>query len=520
VNLSADNDLQWQRLLKALDPHQPPAINPIQNLALAVTEPSASLVAPGWHPQGSVWLALGLLGVILLAGLIFLLLSDWPVLGGTVSAMVGAFAFILGLMGLREDKDFFQRLSHFLGKSHPAQAMIAAALVAGIILWGVVGRPKVVRVVCGDLGCKPPGVLRLGIGEFKNLTPNATKLGLIWTEGTGDVLRQKLSEVPSLQVINVASPQVLEETKRDLDYWIDGQFRLVDQAELISRLSARGGRYLSPDVRVTGKPADSLENISALQNKLTLALLPRLGVMVDPALAEALANTPTGNLGALELNNEGVDLIKLGDYPAAEAKFRAALSLDPNYGAAYSNLGFTLANQGEYDAAVVAYQAAIERLPGYAPFHYNLGNLYAQMGNTDRALASLQEAIGLDPGYVQAYNELGNVYIELEQWPDARRKLERGLELDATFAPLHKNLGRVALAQGKPDEAIASLQTALQLYEGKPLEAIYWLAEAHAAAGDETAACQQLAAYWALDPNRIQQWAPAAADLAARLGCP
>ena len=44
-------------------------------------------------------------------------------------------------------------------------------------------------------------------------------------------------------------------------------------------------------------------------------------------------------------------------------------------------------------------------------------------------------------------------------------------------------LGRVALAQGRPDEAIASLQTALQLYEGKPLEAIYWLAEAHAAWG-------------------------------------
>ena len=52
------------------------------------------------------------------------------------------------------------------------------------------------------------------------------------------------------------------------------------------------------------------------------------------------------------------------------------------------------------------------------------------------------------------------------------------------------------------------------------MEATYWLAEAQAAAGDTAAACQQLAAYWALDPNRISQWAPAALELAARLACP
>jgi tetratricopeptide (TPR) repeat protein len=89
-----------------------------------------------------------------------------------------------------------------------------------------------------------------------------------------------------------------------------------------------------------------------------------------------------------------------------------------------------------------------------------------------------------------------------------------------SFAPLYKNLGRVALAQGRMDEAIASLEEAIRRYEEKPLEPIYWLAEAQAAAGDMAVACQQLAAYWVLDPNRISQWAPAAMDLAARLACP
>ena len=35
----------------------------------------------------------------------------------------------------------------------------------------------------------------------------------------------------------------------------------------------------------------------------------------------------------------------------------------------------------------------------------------------------------------------------------------------------------------------------------------------------EARGCQQLAAYWALDPDRISQWAAKAADLSARLGC-
>jgi tetratricopeptide (TPR) repeat protein len=469
---------------------------------------------------GTAWLAAGLLGVVLLAGLVFLLLYDWPALGGTVGAMMGAFTFVLGLLGLREDKDFFQRLSHFLGKSHPAQAVMAGVLAAGIILWVIVGRPKMVEVVCGPLGCRPAGVQRLAIGEFKNLTPDRTELDDVWTEGTREMLIQKLGQVPSLQLINEASPQTTEKVKRDLDYWIEGQFQVVDRAELRSRLSRRGGEYLSPDVRVEGEATETLANITSLQNALALALLPRLGIEPEPALAETLRNTPTGDVEALALNNEGVELIRAQDYPAAESKFRAALSLDPGFSVAHANLGFALAEQGDYDGAIVSYQAAIEHLPYYAVFRYNLGNLYLRLGRTEGALLSLQEAVRLDPGYVHAYNELGNVYILREQWADAREALEKGLALDPSFAPLHKNLARVALAQGKTKEAIDLLGTALQLYQEKPLEATYLLAMAYAQAGQEAKACQQLAAYWVLDPNRISEWALDAEDLENQLGCP
>lgn len=520
VDLTADDEVQWQRLIRSVDPNRPLTANPIQNLAIAVTGPSASLAAPGWHPQGSLWLAAGLLGIILLAGLLFLLLYDWPALSATVSAMVGAFVFLLGLLGLREDKDFFQRLSHFLGKSRPAQAFMAIVLVTSISLWGVVGRPKVEAVRCGDLGCKPPGVKRLVFGEFKNLTPDRTELDLIWTEGTKKALMAKLGWIDSLQVFDADNFRVEERTKIESDVGIEGSFQILGRAELYARLSGPGGMYLSPDEHVDREPADTLTNTLALQNDLAFTLLKRLGVEVDPMLKNKIENTPTDSPNALELNNQGVDLIKSGDFVAAESKFRAALKQDANYGEAYSNLGSALASQGKYDAAIAAYQTAIERLPRYPYFPYNLGNLYLLLGRTDEALSSLEKAISLDPSYVQAYNELGNAYILREEWVNARRALEKGLAWNYYFAPLHKNLGRVALEQGRTDEAIASLERAKQLDEGKPLEATYWLAEAQAAAGDTAKACQQLAVYRDLDPNSISQWAPAVMDLAVRLACP
>ncbi|GAG12576.1 unnamed protein product, partial [marine sediment metagenome] len=197
--------------------------------------------------QGSAWLGLGLIGVVLLVGFIYLMLYDFPALRETASVIVSAIVFLFGLLGIREDRDFFQRLSHFLGQSRIGKAGMVATFALSLVLWGVLGRPKLQDVVCGALGCKSADVQRLAIGEFTNMTPENTEFDLLWTEGTRDVLIQKLSQVPTLQLINEASPQVTEKVKRELDFWIEGQFLKIDRAELRSRLSSRGGEYISPD---------------------------------------------------------------------------------------------------------------------------------------------------------------------------------------------------------------------------------------------------------------------------------
>ncbi|WP_343410541.1 toll/interleukin-1 receptor domain-containing protein [Candidatus Amarolinea dominans] len=115
VDLTAGSEVQWQRLLRALDPNQPPAANPIQNLALAITESAAPTAAPGWHPLGSAWLAAGLIGVVLLVGLVNLLLSEWPILQNTASIMAGVAVLLFGWLGLRRPR-FFPAFELFPGQ--------------------------------------------------------------------------------------------------------------------------------------------------------------------------------------------------------------------------------------------------------------------------------------------------------------------------------------------------------------------------------------------------------------------
>jgi tetratricopeptide (TPR) repeat protein len=492
----------------------------IHKLVLNIAKPTASEPEPGWHPVGSAWLALGLVGVILVMGLVYLMLYDFPALRETASFMVGAVVFVLGLMGLREDRRFFQRLSHFFSQARAAQVGTAALLVVSLLLWSFVGRPKLVAVMCGPLGCKPSGVRRYSLAQFDNRSPRATELGKQWTDGTRDALIQKLGQVEQLQFITVDIPVASERVNRELDYWVEGWFEMSDRALLTSRVSGRGGLYLPPDVEVQGEPSDTLANIASMRSELALALLPRLGIEVDAALEETVRSTPTDSPQAMELNNEGVSLASRGDYAAAEAKFRAALKLDPDYSVGYANLADVLASQGRQKAAVSAYKAAIEHLPNYAPFHYNLGNLYSLLGRADEATLALEEALRLDPAYVQARNELGNVFIQQGKWEGARQELERARDLDWSFAASHKNLGRVAIEQGHADRAIESLRTAISLYEEKPVEATYLLAEAYAKAGKEAEACRQISAYWDLDPHGISEWAPATRSLAERIRCP
>jgi tetratricopeptide (TPR) repeat protein len=225
----------------------------------------------------------------------------------------------------------------------------------------------------------------------------------------------------------------------------------------------------------------------------------------------------------LRRTNEGIGLLNLGKKEDARKAFRSALSLHPYQATTLNNLAIVETQLGDDEEALTHAQAAVKAAPGEAVLHYNLGNLLAHKKRYEEALPSLQRAIEIDPVYARAYNELGNVYLELDHRAEARKAFAAGLACDPTLAALHKNLARTALAEGHPKEAIRHLDKALALYSpadfsGKA-EATYWLAAAHAAAGQARETCAALQSFKILDPSLLSPVAKEAQLLAKQRKC-
>ncbi len=307
IDLTQNDERQLERLLRALDPGQSATLSPVQRLSLVITDASPATITPGWQPLGAVCLALGVISLVLLVGLANLLLFDLPAIRSTANVMAGVLVALLGFLGLREDRDFFQRLSHFLGRSRPAWTGLVGLMIVTVALWIGVGWPGLKAEAYGPLGSRKPGVQRFAIGEWKNLTAGASPYEGVWTEGTRRALYQKLSSVKKLQGIAASSPQVTDQVRRDLDLWIDGDFSKISTVKLTADISGRGGQYLETVSveRVVDENRNSVDDdILATQNALAKEILAALQIDLPAGNADALLKIPTSNSHALQLNNE------------------------------------------------------------------------------------------------------------------------------------------------------------------------------------------------------------------------
>lgn len=124
--------------------------------------------------------------------------------------------------------------------------------------------------------------------------------------------------------------------------------------ETFSRTWGRADQWglvvLPPDrLPVTGTPASALEAIAPLEQ------LGEAGA-AHTAYRAAARRWPKSASVHFALGNSH---FARGNYDQAEAAWRRATELDPNYAAAYNNLAFALAEQGKWEQAIDAAQTAI-----------------------------------------------------------------------------------------------------------------------------------------------------------------
>lgn len=178
-----------------------------------------------------------------------------------------------------------------------------------------------------------------------------------------------------------------------------------------------------------------------------------------------------------------------GKLPAAEAfglarvAVRKAIDLDPNNGEAYDALG-ALKWRADFDwkGADEAFSKGIALSPSYSCAHEDRAIFLALMGRRAESLAELDKSKQVDPGPVSAGTELG-VFIQLRDWARLLDSSRQQLASNENDWLMHSNLGLGYEGTGKFPQAIAEYQRAVELSNGKDLNAVASLGHAYAASG-------------------------------------
>ena len=126
------------------------------------------------------------------------------------------------------------------------------------------------------------------------------------------------------------------------------------------------------------------------------------------------------------------------DWAAAEAAYKKALEIRPNYSEANAGLLAVYQASGQADKA----SALATSASGDAKVQFDMGVTHLNAGKYEEARDAFQKAAAADPNNADTYFYLGTVYFSLNKIDDARTNLEKYIAMKPT------NAQNMATAQG------------------------------------------------------------------------
>jgi tetratricopeptide (TPR) repeat protein len=143
------------------------------------------------------------------------------------------------------------------------------------------------------------------------------------------------------------------------------------------------------------------------------------------------------------------------DYSQANNYIEQAIAASPNDPFLYAEHGNILAKMGDLPAAQSAYEAAIQLTPRDSLFYRMLAEfaLQYQIQIRELALPAARQAINLDPGNASALDVMAQVMLMLEDYHSAERFAQRAVQADPGFAAAYLHLGIAYVYLQEPDLA-------------------------------------------------------------------
>lgn len=163
-------------------------------------------------------------------------------------------------------------------------------------------------------------------------------------------------------------------------------------------------------------------------------------------------------------NRIGMTLGQRGRFAEAIEAFERAIEIKPDFAPAFHNLGLAWWRLGKANQAMAAYRRAIELDPSNVEPHCGLGHALAALGRPEESLETMRSAVAAIPGSGKAHYNYGVAAERLLLWDDAADAYRRSIEMNPLRPEAYTKLANLCLfILGKPDEAIESLNAALEL---------------------------------------------------------
>jgi adenylate cyclase len=284
-----------------------------------------------------------------------------------------------------------------------------------------------------------------------------------FSDGMTEEIITSLSKIPHLLVIARNStftykgkPVKVQEVAKDLAvrYVLEGSVRRAGERVRITAqlVDAETGGHIWAE-----RYDREIEDVFTLQDEVTEKIILALRVKTEKAEIDRVMHKTTENLNAYDwaLRGRAYEHRETKEaFAQAREMYEKAVTLDPQYAAAYVGLGRTY---------------CLEWLMQWGRDPRSL----------DRAADLARRAIALDESLPTAYGLLGNVYLARKQHEEARAQLETSLALDPNDADSCASLGQILNWMGNPDEAMGLIKKAMQLNPHYPVHYLSHLGFAH-----------------------------------------
>jgi tetratricopeptide (TPR) repeat protein len=191
---------------------------------------------------------------------------------------------------------------------------------------------------------------------------------------------------------------------------------------------------------------------------------------LEQAEAELQSILKTAPMNVHALNLLGIVRAQQKREGEAEALFKQAIALQPEFAGAQASLGLLYVQTAKNDLAIPPLQEALRLDPGREEVRAALIGIWrgqarvaAQRNDLEKALALLIEARKLNPDEPDVQYDLGMVALRMSLFPDAIDAFHQALKLRPDASPALYGLGRAQMGVAKFSDAQQSFEHYVQL---------------------------------------------------------